>query len=256
MAHMTEEWVSFWYQCLSQNIDYSLYCNAREANETKKCKEFENRFEKIAQIYDDFGTLDGWPEDGMNSELWREWFVPRKHLFMPSVQIIPNTSAHVLAPGHILIDVQLQKDAAATMELITGIINSHYKEHSVVPHAPPKYSLYLKNGRLAHGYEKVRQACVSVSRSYRYDSITFEELRHVDAVTAFIRGEIDNLGWELDRVARKELDELGILSEQRLDSYRTMLNRCRRDFQGFAKNAIRGRFPDDSAFDSEVQDFF
>ena len=29
MIEMTEEWVSFWYQCLSQNIDYSLYCDAR-----------------------------------------------------------------------------------------------------------------------------------------------------------------------------------------------------------------------------------
>lgn len=256
MVAITEEWVSFWYQCLSQNIDYSTYCNARTNGDSITRTKFEQRFEHIEQIYEDFGTLDGWPEAGIRSELWREWFAPRKHLFMASAQIISGNEIRSPAPGHVLIDVQLQKDAAATIELIANTVRAHYKEHTVAAPNMPKYVLHLKNGRLAHGYEKVRQACLSAARTYCYAPDTFEERRHVDAVTEFVRHELDNLGWSIDPLARRELEEFGTLSDQRLDSYKAMLNRCRRDFQAFAKNTIRGRFPDNSPFDSEVLDFF
>lgn len=253
---MTEEWVSFWYQCLVANIDYCGYCDARDAGDTQRCKPYEKRFDRIAEIYEDFGTPDLWPEAGLNSEQWRTWFEPRRHLFMAGAKVVADTSAFVPSPNHLLIDVQLQKDANATTDLIRLLLDDHYKRHSVPVPTPPKYSLHLNSGRLAHGYEKVRQACASAVRSYRYDPITFEELRHVDAIAAFVHHEIDNMGWKLDPIARKELMETGKLSDQRLDSFKAMLNRSRRDFQAFARNTIRGRFPDDSPFESDVRDIF
>jgi hypothetical protein len=256
MAAMTEEWASFWYQCLVANIDYCVYCDARDENDTERYKPFELRFHGIAEIYEDFGTLDLWPESGLESALWREWFPPRRHLFMAAAGSVTDVSTYVHSRNNLLIDVQLQRDAHSTMELIRPILDEYYRRNFVPPPTPPKYSLHLKNGRLAHGYEKVRQACASAVRSYRYDPVTFEELRHVDAIAAFIRHEIDNIGWKLDPIARKELMETGRLSEQRIDSFKAMLNRSRRDFQAFARNTIRGRFPDDSPFQSDVLDIF
>lgn len=75
---MTEEWVSHWYQCLTQNIDYSLYCDARDSGNEVQCAAYEARFDRVRDIYDDFGTLDGWPDAGMQSALWQEWFEPRR----------------------------------------------------------------------------------------------------------------------------------------------------------------------------------
>lgn len=253
---MNEEWVSFWYQCLVANIDYCGYCDARDAGNTDQYKSYERRFDRIAEIYEDFGTLDLWPDAGLKSEQWCAWFEPRRHLFMAGAKIVADTTAFLPSPNHLLIDVQLQKDANATTDLIRLLLDDHYKRHSVQAPTPPKYSLHLTGGRLAHGYEKVRQACVSAARSYRYDPVTFEELRHVDAIAAFVHHEIDNMGWKLDPIARKELIETGKLSVQRLDSFKAMLNRNRRDFQAFARNAIRGRFPDDSPFESDVRDIF
>lgn len=253
---MTEEWVSFWHQCLAMNIDYSLYCDAKYAGDSKKCESYEARFDHISEIYQDFGPLELWPEGGMASKQWQEWFKPRKHLFMASAKIVSDLTTARPLQGHLLIDVELQSDASATLELVDKLLADHYKQHAPTPPKPPKYALHLKDGQLTHGYEKVRQACASVARSYRYDPVTLEERRHVDAITDFIRHELDNMGWTLDPVSRKELMEFGRLSEQRLNSFKAMINRCRRDFQAMARNTIRGRFPDDTPFDSTVLDLF
>ncbi len=120
--------------------------------------------------------------------------------------------------------------------------------------AAPKYALNMVDGRHAHGIQQVRQACRSVVRSYRYDLETFDELRHVDEIAAFVRNEIDNMGWSLDPKARAELDSTGRLSEDRLRSFKAMLNKCRRDYRAFAANTIRASFPDDGPFESSVID--
>ena len=253
---MTEEWVSLWYQCLTQNIDYSLYCNARDEGDAAKYAELEARFDKIAGIYDDFGTLDGWPESGMQSGLWREWFEPRRHLFMSAPRVVSDLPGYEARPGYLLLEVPIQDDPKATAVSVAELLEKQRGLGCFQQAAPPKYALREVNGRLANGLQQVRQACRSVARSYRYDPETFEELRHADAVAAFIRHEIDNMGWTLDPKARAELDSTGHLSEQRLDSFKAMLNKCRRDFKAFAANTIRASFPDDRPFAANVLDLF
>lgn len=251
---MTEEWVSLWYQCLTQNIDYSLYCKARDEGDAAKCAVLEARFDKIAGIFEDFGTLDGWPEAGMQSELWREWFEPRRHLFMSAPRVVSPVQGYEARPGYVLLEVPIQDDPKATAALVVDLIERQRVTGSMGLAPRPKYALREVDGKLAHSLQQVRQACRSVARSYRYDLETFEELRHVDAVTAFARHEIDNMGWTLDPKARAELDSTGRLSEQRLESFKAMLNRCRRDFRAFAANTIRASFPDDRPFESSVLD--
>jgi len=251
---MTEEWVSLWYQCLTQNIDYSLYCQARDNGNAAKCAELEAKFDKIAAIYEDFGTLDGWPEAGMQSELWREWFEPRRHLFMSAPRVVTDIRRYEARPGYVLLEVPVQDDAKVTAELVAALIERHQASGEVLTAPLPKYTLRKVGGKIAHGLQRVRQACRSVARSYRYDLETFEELRHVDAVAAFVRHEIDNMGWKLDPKARAELDSTGRLPVQRLDSYKAMLNKCRRDFRAFAANTIRASFPDNRPYESNVLD--
>jgi len=254
MRAVTEEWVSLWYQCLTQNIDYSLYCQARDTGDAAKCTELEAKFDKIADIYKDFGSLDGWPEAGMQSELWRDWFEPRRHLFMSVPRIVSDLQRYEARPGYVLVDVPVQSDTRATAGLVAALIERQRASGGMQPAPSPKYMLREVNGKIAHGFQQVRQACISVARSYRYDPETFEDLRHVEAVAAFVRHEIDNMGWSIDPHAREELERTGRLSEQRLESYKTRLNRCRRDFKAFAANTIRASFPDDRPFESNVLD--
>jgi len=251
---MTEEWASLWYQCLTQNIDFSLYCQAREDGNAAKCAVLEAKFDKIAGIYDDFGTLDQWPESGMQSQLWREWFEPRRHLFMSAPRVVSDLRGYEARPGYLLLEVPVHDDAKATGALIAELIDRQRGAGSVGQAPRPKYTLRQVDGKPAHGLQQVRQACRSVARSYLYDLETFEKLRHVDAVAAFVRHEIDNMGWTLDPKARAELESTGRLPEQRLESFKAMLNRCRRDFKAFAANTVRASFPDDRPFESTVLD--
>lgn len=256
MALMTEEWASLWYQCLTQNIDYSLYCNARDSGNEAQCVAYEARFDKVRDIYDDFGTLDGWPDAGLQSALWREWFEPRRHLFLVEPRTIADPASYTARAGYALVEVPLHADVGVTRAAVAAYVDAQYAKPDLVHASAPKYVLREAGARPAHGIQQVRQACRSVVRSYRYDPETFEELRHREAVAAFIRAEIDNMGWTLDPKARDELAATGKLSEQRLESFRVMLDRCRRDFKAFAANTIRASFPDDRPFESAVLDMF
>jgi hypothetical protein len=254
MVAMTEEWVSLWYQCLAQNIDYSLYCNAREVGDHGRCVQLEARFEKLRSIYDDFGPLDGWPEGGTDSQMWSSWFQPRAHLFLSVPRHITGTDHYVHRQGYLLLEVPLQPDAESTTDAVGALLKRHYLAKDIETAPAAKYVLNAKDGRPAHGLVQVRQACRSVARSYRYSPETFEELRHHESVAAFVRHEIDNMGWNLDPKGRAELARSGILSEQRLESFKAMLNKCRRDFRAFSANTIRASFPDDRPFASAVLD--
>jgi hypothetical protein len=220
MALMTEEWVSLWYQCLSQNIDYSIYCDARDAGDLVRCRQYEAKFDKIGDIYADFGTLDGWPEDGMASQLWVEWFEPRKHLFIDVARLVTDARQYVAHPGFALLEVPLQPDADATAAIVSEFLARQYASGKVVPAPRPKYALNAKGSRPANGIEQVRKACRSVTRSYRYDPITFEERRYRVAVTEFVRNEVDYMGWAIDPKAREQLAKEGTLSEERFEPHR------------------------------------
>lgn len=253
---MTEEWVSLWYQCLTQNIDYSIYCDAREAGDTERCRHYEAKFDKISDIYEDFGTLDGWPDEGMASPLWAEWFESRKHLFIDTARLVNYAGQYVARAGFALLEVPLQPDVDATVAIVSEFFARQYAGGKVMAAPRPRYALNQKGGRPAHGIEQVRKACRSVTRSYRYDPVTFDERPYRVAVTEFVRNELDYMGWSIDPKARELLARDGTLSEERFESYKAMLNRSRREFKAFAANTIRASFPDDRPFESKVLDIF
>jgi len=254
--HMTEEWVSLWYQCLCGNIDYFSYCTAKDSGDAVTCAELEAKFELLASIYDDFGDVDVWPADGMQSKSWQEWFEPRRHLFMCMPRVVDGRQGYETRSGYLLIEVPLLSDTVGVSTAVAELIEQQRSSATVESPKPPKYMLHECNGKPAHGIQQVRQACRSAERSYRYDPVTFEELKHLDNVAAFVRNEIDYMGWTLDPKAYAVLKQTGQLSEQRLESFKAMLNRCRRDFKSFAANAIRASFPNDRPFDSTVLDIF
>lgn len=255
MTQMTEEWVSFWYQCLSENIDYSNYCSARMAADTAKSNSFEVRFPRMADIYEDFGSLDGWPEGGIKSQRWQVWFEPRRHLFLIEPVEITTPATYEPTSSRLLLSIPLQSDVEATVSTVKKFLTDYYSNHEIKKNSKPKYKLNTIDGRVAHGYQKVRQACLTSYRSYSFDA-DFEYRSIKAAILEFLKHEIDELGWEMKPDVRKELIEHGTMSPDAYESYRVMLDKARRDFKAFSRNAIRGCFPDDIPFASEVMDQF
>lgn len=259
MTEMTEEWVSLWYQCLARNEDYIEYCDARREKNRPRCKQFERKFEHIADIFDDFDDVSDGFDGGMNGEIWKDWFEPRRHLFLSEAGQVEDSSAYVVTEGHLLLDVPLSKDEATAQKRVKRYLAKYYAANKVVPAAVPKYRLHMNGSRVAHGLKQVRQACIVGQNTYLYPLDFTDDrydLPYKEVVGSFFKHEIDNLGWTLDPRARAQLNKTGLLPESRFDSFKVRLNKSKREFKGFASNVIRNRFPDVKPYDSRVIEHF
>lgn len=254
---MTEEWVLFWYQCLSENIDYSSYCSAAARDDKKTCASLEEKFPLLPELLNDFGPPLGWPREGISGDAWKEWFAPRRHLFIQEIEQIEDGVTVAPEVGYALLRVPLQPTARATLAMVRDHLDRLYAtaEQTVAP--PPKYKLHMRGRRIACGYEQVRQAVHTSTVSYAIDkSGDYVSLR--TAIVNFLRGELDNMGWRMSTPARAKLmKEGGDLDEDTYEKFRVRVNKCRRDFEALSQNAIHGRFPDTTRrSDSEVMDHF
>jgi hypothetical protein len=256
MTVMTEEWVSFWYQALLGNMDYACYCDARKNGNVSQCREYEGRFEHIGQIYDDFGFQELWPEDGLKNRGWKKWFSARRHLFMDVPREVSDIHLYIEAEDKLLVEVPLHANPDSTIEAFRQFVTEWYETNNVKPVAPPKYKLHEVEGRVAHGFEQVRQACIVSTRCYAYDLQDLEVQSVNKGMLDFLRDEIDNLGWTLDPRARKTLQETGKMDQDRFLAFKVRINKCRREYAALSRNVIRCRFPDLTDFDSNVIDLF
>lgn len=258
MTAMTEEWVMLWYQCLSENYDYSLYADARVQGDTDTCKEYEKKFEKIAEIYEDFGRLRSLDDLDKSSWEWRAWFEPRKHLFMPDVRVVkPDELA--IKDGEILLSVPLQATEAETVAAVALEIKRIYSSQLTVSPKPPKYKLYKVRGNVAHGYQQVKQAVVTSVGKFS-DDLDPRRLQPGftmrDAMTDFLRRHLHELGWGVDVEVERQLEGGDRLDEDSYEELKPRINRSRREFRKLARNVIWGSFPDMRPFDSLVWDRF
>ena len=253
MTDMTEEWALLWYQCLYANQDYARYVQLAYCGEVEGPLSQWNHIEGIDDLYEDFGPLDDGPNVDLNSPYWKEWFESRKHFFLPSIENIDGMADFIFKPNHIALSIPLQATARDTIKIVEVYINRYYKNLIINSAQGPKYQLYKKNGRVAHGYQQVRQAVITATRdpdfSWSNKNPTVKE-----NMIKFLQRELDNLGWTLDPKAREDLMIRGVMNEERFESFKARINRCRREFIALSRNAVRGRFPDLTPFESEVFD--
>ncbi len=250
---MTEEWAILWYQCLYANQDYGRYVQLAYYGDVEGPPSQWDHIEGIGSLYDDFGPLDDGPNVNINSSYWKDWFKSRKHLFIPVVENIKEINTIEFKPNHIVLNIPLQVTAQDTSNIVSEYLQDHYNNNIINAVTSPKYQLNMKNGRVAHGYQQVRQAVITATNDPDY--IWTEKHPSVkENMIKFLQRELDNLGWTLDPKARKDLMVKGIMNEDRFESFKVRINRCRRDFRAFSRNAVLGRFPDLTPFRSEIYD--
>lgn len=255
MTQMTEEWVLFWYQCLSENQTYSEYCSAAERGDKQTCAKLAKKFPLLPELCTDFGPPLGWPRGGVNGEDWREWFTPKRHLFMQAVEQVSTDATIVPTDGYLLLRIPLQQTAAATSALVRDHLNRLYATAEQTAAPAPKYRLHLRGQRVACGYEQVRQAVHTSTVSYAIDE-RGEYVPIRTAIVNFLRGELSNMGWKMSTPAKAALMKVGgDVDEDTYEKFRVRVNKCRRDFAALSQNALHGRFPDITPRnDSEVND--
>lgn len=202
---ITEEWVLFWYQCLSENLDYSDYCSAQERGEIAACQKLESQFPLLPELHRDFGSLTGWPNGGIQGPAWKAWFEPRRHLFIQSVEEVKEGTELSSIEGSIMLRVPLQESSEATMALVREYVDHLYLAgvSSVAPRT--KYQLHMRGNRIACGYQQVRQAVHTSTVSYAIDPLTYDYLPIRQVIVSFLRGELDHMGWSIGTKSRRLL---------------------------------------------------
>ena len=51
------DWLWWWYRYFKENGDYKAYCEARRDGDSEICSDLEGRFDRIAELYKDWGDI-------------------------------------------------------------------------------------------------------------------------------------------------------------------------------------------------------
>jgi hypothetical protein len=259
MTKMTEEWALLWMQCLFQNMDYQQYCIHSDADDEEEEKaELERKFPLIADLYEDFGYERSWPKMGTDDPKWRDWFEPRRHLFMADIRELEVGAKVENTKGFITLQIPLQKRLNETVADVEAYLGPRYKTTAFESQPLPKYTLNLKKGgRVAIGYEEVRQAVATSTDDELFDAyIAGKKLTIKQAQIGFLRRNINDLGWSLNVFDKRKLMDSGYLDEDNYESMKTRINRSRKLFALLSANAIYASFPNNKVIDSESWDYF
>ena len=257
MSLMTEQWVILWYQCLSENYDYSLYADARMADDLATCREYERQFEMIAEIYEDFGKLDSLYDCDAtpDSHWWIEWFEPRRHLFMPRLEILSHEQ-RCNDPNSVVIRIPLGATLEATVAAAQELITQAYEKSDIAGANLPKYRLYEIDNKPAVKFDIVRHAVIT-SISKRFYKSSSDSTGTVNDVSSdFLKRHLNDMGWRISELEMNDLLQRDFISLHRQDSFRTLIGRNRKRFRMLSRNTLRASFPDKRPFKSLVWDRF
>lgn len=257
MTIMTEEWAILWYQCLSENYDYSLYADARVADDVATCRQYEREFEKIAEIYQDFGKLISLIDcyATPDSDWWREWFEPRRHLFMPRVEVIGKGQA-CNVDNSVVLSVPLGAPLEEAVAAAQRQIAQAYAQSEIAGTTPPKYRLYEIRQKPAVKFDMMRRAVItSISKMSYLPPPRIGDLVNQVSID-FMQRHIDEMGWRLGAKEREDLMQRGYIPAHMQDTFRVLIGKHRKLFRALSRNTILASFPDKRPFNSLVWDRF
>lgn len=257
MASMTEEWAMLWYQCLSENYDYSLYADARLAGDVATCKKYEQQFELIADIYEDFGKLESLMtcDFDRDSFWWREWFQPRQHLFMADVKQLHELPA-AITPDSLILSVPLHGALDETLAAANRVIEGAYAKAGLGNTRMPKYRLREIDGVPAVKIDLVRHAVITSISKWSYQPSPSDGDKVNKISIEFLKRHMHDMGWHLGPREMEDLMVHNYVAPDRQESFETLIRRHRKLFRTLSRNAIRASFPDKRPFQSRVWDRF
>jgi len=190
-------WLDKWLYCFKQNADYKAYCIAKEMGDAVTCEQFEAKYERIADLYADWGDIRNIVFRGQ-SETFKLWRGERSKLFLQldMVRWIENPAEYEHRAGHALIEVPLfekKNDTLASLEkhidfvykMRKRAVEDSSKESVRLIHGPlpqPKYTLH---GQHVHSNNTINidpLCAVSVSSVLHTTSPTLFVLIHESAL--------------------------------------------------------------------------
>src|SRR5437899_2640396 len=84
--------ICWWFRFLRMNPDYTAYCEAQRDGNEGKCRQLEDDFPKVKELFADFGDLHS-PDlhtCGVSCKGWQRWFAGRLGIFFPDQAKLAN----------------------------------------------------------------------------------------------------------------------------------------------------------------------
>ncbi|WP_183722479.1 hypothetical protein [Paraburkholderia sp. WP4_3_2] len=236
------DWLWWWYRYFKENADYKAYCEARRNGDTAICSMLESRFERIAELYEDWGDIHLGKRLYKNESSWREWLFDRRHLFFinePAVKTL-SRSADV-ERGAIAIQIPAAVSKNDLLRVVTEFIEQNYADLRTTP--KPKYELYAPEGRIdQRTFQTVKKSFYVHAAAQQH--VWFPDSNAGTALEVMALELKTQLGfdWELEADQEERLRN-GKLSMLELDSFKKQIARYKAQFDGYVANTIHGVFP-------------
>ena len=141
MQRTNPAWIHLWFLFLQLNKDYAAYCKAKRKKQANQCSKLKKQFPKIAEVYEDFGTVYGIKFD--------DWYNTHKHLFYVKEQKVRtfNKLPKKLDPKSIHLRIPLEIQVSKATKQAATLIRAAYQkatEDQKRPTEVAKYSLATK----------------------------------------------------------------------------------------------------------------
>lgn len=251
-------WLLRWLAFFKANADYAAYCDARASEDRATCSRLESQFERIAELFDDWGDIRGVPTSTTTTEGFIAWLAPRRHLFEDDtrVQWIEDPSTYVHSAGRMLLDIPLTDRKSETLLAVEKYLDLFYTYRKRVstkasmrivqqPLPKPKYVLHAPNGTVNKATSGSLRKAEYVS-GYRKKLVGGRPMSITDTVLAIKRHAKNPLGWTMtpddERAVARGTFAKSILGGSEV----TLIKRHRKDFDAYVRNTIHGRFPDNT----------
>jgi hypothetical protein len=236
------DWLWWWYRYFKENGDYKAYCEARRDDDRATCSELESSFERIAELYEDWGDIHDGKRLYKNESSWRDWLYERRHLFLIEVPPIRTlvTLSEVPRNG-IAIQIPNTVSNDELLQLLTEFIERDYAELRNT--SKPKYQLYAPEGRIDQStFQSVKKAFYVNAAAQQH--VWFPASNAGTALEVMMLELKSQLGfnWELEPDQEERLQN-GTLSMLELDSFKKLVARYKAQFDAYVANTIHGVFP-------------
>lgn len=236
------DWLWWWYRYFKENADYKAYCDARRDDDAAICSMLESRFERIAELYEDWGDIHHGKRLYKNESSWPEWLFDRRHLFFtsePAVKTLSRTAD--VEHGAIAIQIPTTASKSDLLRAITEFIEQNYADLRTTP--KPKYELYAPAGRIDQSTFLTVKKSFYVHAAAR-QHVWFPDSNAGTALEVMALELKSQLGfdWELEPDQEERLRN-GTLSMLELDSFKKQVARYKAQFDAYVANTIHGVFP-------------
>lgn len=236
------DWLWWWYRYFKENGDYKAYCEARRDGDSEICSDLEGRFDRIAELYKDWGDIHSGKRLYKNESSWREWLYERRHLFLIEVPPIRTlvTLSEVPRNG-IAIQIPNTVSKDELLQLLAEFIERDYAELGDT--LKPKYQLYAPEGRIDQStFQSVKKAFYVNSAAQQHVWFpTTNAGTALEVMALELKSQL-GFGWELEPDQEERLRN-GTLSMLELDSFKKQVARYKAQFDAYVANTIHGVFP-------------